>query len=217
MYVHYACVLIENSQSRMNITLILVSKMSSDVVDISDTTIKKTDALPIKEDLDLAIYAVYPSLEDEQFDIYFVYGNYKFIHVTDFLSYNAVIITAYKPKLFLLLNDCPEGWVDNLEYLLYLDRKEERERIEKARDKYYVKIVRPGDPVEQLDTSQIAISRFDPDKYRTAIEILMYAIERSKIDIRVSTHDVAKRARMTDLLCEGRSCASPIFIKHYLS
>lgn len=159
---------------KMLIKLITISKFSSDVVGNFSLEVPCPRFCQYRDIL-LAIYKIYPRLSEEDFNLFYLVSKDMYVKVKDYLSYVTALIAVIDNTIILLLDDCPDDWHDNIEYILYLDRKEEEERKERDRDIYDVKIERPGEEVVREDSDVIFAKVVEP---RRDEEILSYAINK---------------------------------------
>ncbi|KAK5648663.1 hypothetical protein RI129_003555 [Pyrocoelia pectoralis] len=142
----------------MEITLITISKQCADI--INKCTVELDENVLIIGELYDKIYDIYPSLDVEDYTLYWWYSKDRFHKVCDYITYFAAMKLMVERILLLVLHDSDEYCEDNEIYLKELDVTDLKEARRTETDPYDVVA---KDSMEGLDVGPPLTLRTDPD------------------------------------------------------
>lgn len=182
----------------VKITVIIVSKMSSEVID-TVTVFVKANVQTHYQFMNLEIHKCYPHLYETEYRIYWVSGENEYMEVKDYHSYIMMLQLSLDHTLYLLVNDCPSDWTDNGDFLIFLDELEEFKEKESRRTLY--DLYRPGD--ETLESFMLKEPEWSGPQ-RSDGEIIKYST-RNYPSKRCFTSDWEYLCNLSDVLKKGIS------------
>lgn len=169
------------------IKVVTVSKLCSGFMDFTKIKVP-SPAIARYEDILLAVYRLCPNLQLREYGLYWRYSKEKYLRIVDFLSYICCLILDSEKIIYLLLNDCDEGWKDNVTFLSYLDRLQEYEKTEKERTKYDIKIPSRDPPPPKEDPEE------EQPRPRSPGEIINFAYRKyPEMDFFTSDYNLKKK------------------------
>ncbi|GJQ82768.1 hypothetical protein Trydic_g19776 [Trypoxylus dichotomus] len=193
----------------MEINLVTVSRLSSEVIDRDVIRIEHVDD-PQFSDLMENIYDKYPALwRSGHYTMYWIYTKTEFLPIQDYISYVAAIRLMACKTIYVLVDDFYEYWEDNISYLQELDDIEKEQQLERGRDIYDVRIARKvGSEQMEEATKTKAVSAYslttdsDESPIRDEDEILAYAFKK---DPKVNCHttDMLRFVKLVKDLKQG--------------
>lgn len=188
----------------MRLKLFVVSKLCSEI--LTETFICINDPhKTILDDLYNEIHKIYPGLQVEEYVLCWRYSKDTLYKILDYISYVIVLNVPYNKYIYLLLKDFEVPWFDNIYFLEKLDRIELKEKTERERDIYDVKIRRPGEESEEEDDS---LDEVEPEIKRTDAGVVNFAL-RTTPETKYFTFDAQLRIELIRVLVKGT-----LLIKH---
>lgn len=182
----------------MDISLLTISKLCSDVIYTTKIKIDQTDH-PTMNDILNKIHEQYPTLYDTDYTLFWCYSHDDYLQIHDYLSYFTALTLMADPSIYLILNDCGDDCLKSNEaFLRKLDRIEEKEEEERKRSKYDVKIVRPGEESESEEEEEEEVRT----EARMDEEILRFA-RRKEWPAYYYTADLNQKFRMIEDVKRG--------------
>lgn len=161
----------------MALELYIISKLSSEVINISEVGISVLVGRKEIEEIYYEIYKLRKGLETEDYQLYWRYSMDNFFAIKDYMSFNTAITLAGERKIYMLMNDYGEIWEDNISFLEDLDAQELAEKRERERNIYDVRIPGKEDSVSIVNErrSFLDVEQF-PREPRTNFDILKYSL-----------------------------------------
>ena len=160
----------------MEIKLLTISKMCSEIINVDKFTISNVDN-QFTKNLFNFIRMKYKTLKHPfDYKLYWQYSESIFMEIFDYVSYTVFLRLSVNKTIYLMLYDVEEYWEDNIEYLKKLDEADERKREEMNRSKYDVIIRRPGDVDSSRTTESTFSGTHDFGDQRSDGEIIKFAL-----------------------------------------
>lgn len=171
----------------------MVSKLCCEVVHTSTIRIDQINQ-PYLDCIYNKIYERYPKLNNTDYNLFWCYDRDEFFKIRDFMSYFCALTLMAHRAIYLILNDgCDDCLEVNEAFLRKLDRIEEKEMVERKRDKYDVKIIRPG---EKSDSDDEEVEEFRRER-RKDVDVLRFALRKEE-DRYYYTVDLQQKFRMIE-------------------
>lgn len=160
------------------IQIFLVSRLCSEIIERRAVEVPDPHQA-CYSDVFMAVYNVYPKLQEDEYSTYCRYSRENFFEITDYFSYMMFLVLFAEKTIYVLLKSY-QPWEDNLHFLISLDYKEILEKIEKERDIYDVRFVKNKvlwaelDRINKLLNEEIPSIKSD----RTNEEVLQFAVRK---------------------------------------
>lgn len=184
----------------MNIQLLIISKLCSEILYENIITCDNPQNFTL-DDFYNKIHELHPGLKEEDYILYWRYSEDEIYSIVDYMSFVAALIIPLPKTIFLMLQDYLEPWFDNLYFLEKLDRIELKEKKERERDIYDVKIKRPGEESEEEDDT---LDNVEPDVKREDVGIIKFAL-RNKPQSRYYSCEQQIRVEFVRIITKGTS------------
>ncbi|CAH0550431.1 unnamed protein product [Brassicogethes aeneus] len=186
----------------MNITIPFISKTCWSVI---HTDKIKIDSLyiPIFEEILEEIHKLHPTLDEEDFDLYWPYSPNDYLHVVNYKSYFTALQLMVRPIILLFLNDVVENHdcVEAYRELKSLDFDESRDDRKSKTSPYDATIV------GRDNSSQINLLNFEAELLKEKVcctkeEIFAYALSKLP-KIECFTMDQLQKHNLMELAKKG--------------
>lgn len=184
----------------MEIKVVLISTLSSEILASKIVQVPEFH-LSYYSDVHQAIHLAYPTLLQDDYQVYCRYSKEDLLEIIDYISYITFLIYMADKTLYVLLKDQSDDWIDNGVLLEIFDIEEALEEKERNRDPYDVRIVTKGVLDEEELLMQALAEAYIPCSRppRKNDEIIFYAFRKETEPVCYTVNEVRLRKLLEDV------------------